>query len=43
MYGVSPPAGPGRAEVVGVFLVTLAVYLLVAARLLPYVEPPTGD
>lgn len=26
-----------------VFLATLAVYLLVAVRLLPYVEPPSGD
>src|SRR5215212_9964305 len=43
MCAVSPPAGPGRAEVVGVFVATLAVYLLMAARLLPYVEPPTGD
>ena len=35
--------GPGWRALAVVFLATLAVYLLTAVRLLPYVEPPTGD
>ena len=35
--------GPGRRWLALVFLATLGVYLLAAVRMLPYVEPPTGD
>jgi hypothetical protein len=35
--------GPSFAELVGIFLATLAIYLGIGVRLLPYVEPPTGD
>jgi hypothetical protein len=34
---------PASTELIAIFLATLAVYLLVAVRLLPFVEPPTGD
>ena len=37
------PRGPGWRVIAVVFLATLAVYLLAAVRMLPYVEPPTGD
>lgn len=37
------PTGPNGLETVGIFLATLAVYLGIGVRLLPYVEPPTGD
>jgi len=39
----TPPSGPGRGVLAVVFLATLGVYLLAAVRMLPYVEPPTGD
>ena len=35
--------GPGWRTLALAFGATLAVYLLVAVRMLPYVEPPTGD
>ena len=34
---------PGWRTLIVVFLATLAVYLLAAVRILPFVEPPTGD
>jgi hypothetical protein len=36
-------AGPGLAGLAGIFLTTLVIYLGIGVRLLPYVEPPTGD
>lgn len=43
--GDGPPCEgrPGWWVLAGVFVATLAVYLLVAVRMLPYIEPPTGD
>src|SRR5215210_7791612 len=35
--------GPGWRDLTIVSVATLAVYLLIAAWMLPYVEPPTGD
>jgi hypothetical protein len=37
------PRSPGWRLLIGVFLTTLTVYLLAAAWILPFVEPPTGD
>ena len=42
-WDLPPSARPAWPELLGVFLPTQAVYLLIAARMLPYVEPPTGD
>ena len=36
-------SGPGWRTLALVFFATLGVYLLAAIRVLPYVEPPTGD
>jgi hypothetical protein len=38
-----PRRGPAFAELLSIFLLTLAGYLGIGARLLPFVEPPTGD